>query len=550
MTLNPKLQLRITLLLCTLVLALPSGAAARRHRHPHHASRRLISKIQKILRDPTIAQAHWGISVVAADGAPIYALNDNQLFEPASNAKLTTTSAALALFPKGTTWTTNAVTAGTLDRAGVLHGDIDLLGAGDPTLSGRAYPYGGHTERPNPPLTALAGIADQIAAKGIKRIDGNIIGDDTWFPWERYGSGWAWDDLTWDYGAPASALSVNDNVVYLNVGSGPQNCPSSQPQAQAQPNTPPAAPPTGAAMSVAWCPDVPYYKVENSLVALPGRQAAHMGLDRALGSNVVRLFGTVNETGLHTALAIEDPADFAARALRQMLLARGITVMGDAKADHRLSVDTRDFRQEVDEPLVLHPLTLSTIEPPSSKMRVLATHVSPPFEQDVAVTLKVSQNLHAELYLRLLGRLEAGDGSVAQGARVVHQFLLQAGVSPADFEFYDGSGLSPQDLIAPRAFTTLLVYAAHQPWGGELRASLPIGGVDGTLNDRFRQRPLRGKVFAKTGTLAGVHTLSGYLIARSGRTLVFSILCNNHGPDHGATVKAMDQIVAAIHDNE
>lgn len=546
MTVNPNLQLRVALLLCASLLALPGSAAVRHHRRPH-ASRRLTSKIQKILRDPTAAQAHWGISVVSADGAPIYALNDNQLFEPASNAKLTTTSAALALFPKGVTWTTNAVTAGTLDSTGVLHGDIDLLGAGDPTLSGRTYPYDGHTERPNPPLMALASMADQIAARGIKRIDGDIIGDDTWIPWERYGSGWAWDDLTWDYGAPVSALTVNDNIVYLNVGTGPQDCPSSQSQTAPQPGTPPpTAPATRAAMSVAWCPNVPYYKVENSLVVLPGRQAASMGLDRAPGSDVVRLFGTVNETGLHTALAIEDPAEFAARALRQMLLARGIAVTGEAKADHRLSVDTRDFRQEVDEPLVLHPLTLSTIEPPSNGMRVLATHVSPPFEQDVTVTLKVSQNLHAELYLRLLGRLEAGDGSVAQGARVVHQFLLKAGVNPADFEFYDGSGLSPQDLIAPRAFTTLLVYAAHQPWGGELRASLPIGGIDGTLSDRFQHGPLRGKVFAKTGTLSGVHTLSGYLTTRSGQTVVFSILCNDHGPDHGASVKAMDQIVAAI----
>ncbi|MGH9586622.1 MAG: D-alanyl-D-alanine carboxypeptidase/D-alanyl-D-alanine endopeptidase [Acidobacteriaceae bacterium] len=550
MTVNPKLHLRVALLLCVLLLTLPGSASVRHHRRQHNP-RRLTSKIQKILRDPTAAQAHWGISVVTADGAPIYALNDNQLFEPASNAKLTTASAALALFPKGVTWTTNAVTSGTLGRDGVLHGDIDLLGAGDPTLSGRTYPYGGHTERPNPPLMALASMADQIAARGIKRIDGDIIGDDTWIPWERYGSGWAWDDLTWDYGAPVSALTVNDNVVYLNVGSGPQDCPSSLPQSATQPSSPPpAAPAIGAAMSVAWCPDVPYYKVENSLVVLPGRQSANSGLDRAPGSTVIRLFGTVNETGLHTGLAIEDPAEFAARALRQMLLARGITVTGDAKADHRLSVDTRDFRQEVDEPIVLHPLTLSTIEPPSNGMRELATHVSPPFEQDVTVTLKVSQNLHAELYLRLLGRLEAGDGSVAQGARVVHQFLLKAGVDPADFEFYDGSGLSPQDLITPRAFTTLLVYDAHQPWGGELRASLPIGGIDGTLGDRFRTRPLRGKVVAKTGTLAGVHTLSGYLTARSGKTIVFSILCNNHGPDHGASVKSMDEIVKAIYEAE
>jgi D-alanyl-D-alanine carboxypeptidase/D-alanyl-D-alanine-endopeptidase (penicillin-binding protein 4) len=158
----------------------------------------------------------------------------------------------------------------------------------------------------------------------------------------------------------------------------------------------------------------------------------------------------------------------------------------------------------------------------------------------------VSQNLHAELYLRDLGRLEGGDGSVAQGARVVRQFLIQAGVDPEDFVFYDGSGLSPQDLITPRAFTRLLVYAAHQPWGGEYRASLPVGGVDGTLSDRFQHDGLKGRVFAKTGTISGVNALSGYLTTPSGKTVVFSILCNDHGPDGDTAVKAMDRVVDTI----
>lgn len=509
-------------LLGTLSLPAALGAAGlvRHHKRPKHQGRpNLAAEIEGILREPDVARAHWGISVVTMDGAQLYAYNDGELFEPASNAKLTTIAAALALLPAGATWTTDAVTAGQIDDKGVLHGNIDLLGAGDPTMSGRSYPYEGRTERPNPPLGALESMADQIAAKGVRVVDGDIVGNDSWFPWEPYGGGWAWDDLQWDYGAPVSALTVNDNIVFLNIAG------DGQPE---------------------WNPDTPYYKIENSLQVLPGRDEAKAGVELEPGSKIVRLFGTVNENGLHVALAIEDPAEYAATALRQMLLARGITVSGEALAEHRYSTDTEGFRAEVDQPLVLRPLTMRTIQPPANGMRVLATHVSPPFEQDIKVTLKVSQNLHAELYLRLLGRLEGGDGSIAQGARVVRQFLMQAGVDPDDFVFYDGSGLSPQDLITPRALTRLLVYASQQAWGEEFRDCLPVGGVDGTLDGRFLKPPLKGIVFAKTGTLGEVNSLSGYVKAASGRTVVFSILCNDHGPGGEAARNAIDRIVADI----
>jgi D-alanyl-D-alanine carboxypeptidase/D-alanyl-D-alanine-endopeptidase (penicillin-binding protein 4) len=210
-----------------------------------------------------------------------------------------------------------------------------------------------------------------------------------------------------------------------------------------------------------------------------------------------------------------------------------------------LPVDAEDYRSEVSQPVALRPLTLATLGPPVTGLTLLATHVSPTVAEDVTVTNKVSQNLHAELFQRLLGRLEGQDGSIAQGARVVRQFLINAGVNPDDFLFYDGSGLSGDDLITPRAATTLLAYAAHQPWGETFRSSLPIGGVDGSLSGRFAG-PMKGRVFAKTGTLSEVNALSGYVTTASGRTLVFSVLCNDRQPTGDAARNAMDRIVAEI----
>ncbi len=532
---------RSAVLLASLLGAIPLFAGAATHHKAAgavHKSVPLDTTIRQILSDPAVSRAHWGISVVTLAGRPVYALNDAQFFQPASNAKLFTTAAALALVPSSATWTTNVVTSGSID-SGVLAGDVRILGAGDPTMSGRTYPWDGRTERPNPPLAALENLADQIVASGVKTITGDVIGDDSWFVFERYGGSWAWDDLQWDYGAPVSALTVNDNVIYLNVTAGPAAPTNALPPAGSEGDT------AQAATVVAWNPDVPYYKLENSLTLAGPGVATHSGIDRAPGSLDIRLFGSITANGMHEGLAVEDPAQFAATALRQMLLARGVNVAGGAKAWHRLPTDTEDYRAEVSQVVVLRPLDLTTIAPPVAGLKVLATHVSPPLAEDVTITNKVSQNLHAELMQRLLGRLEGQDGSIAQGARVVRQFLINAGVDPGDFLFYDGSGLSADDLITPRAATTLLAYAARQPWGEIYKSSLPIGGVDGSLSGRFAGA-MKGKVFAKTGTLSEVNALSGYLTAASGRTLVFSVICNDRQPAGDAAREALDRIVTAI----
>lgn len=532
---HPRCVLFISPLFLLLSLS-PAGGAAR---HPRHAPRvrgtpRFTHKIENLLNAPFAAQAHWGISFTTLNGRVLYEKNDAQLFAPASNAKLLTTSTALALLGPNATIDTRVIAAAAPDAHGVVRGDLTILGAGDASMSGRAYPYSGAIARPNPPLSALASLADQLQQRGLKRVEGNVIGDDTAFSFEPYGSGWAWDDLEWNWGAPVSALTVNDNVIYLAV-------------------TPGARP--GDPVGLAWNPaeGSGYYTVENGARTSAAGSQASLGLDRRPGSHAIRLFGTLPAGGAaaNLALAIQDPAEFAAMAFRQMLQARGIVVTGQAVAHHRPSQDTSIYEESVLRPLTLptdngSPAAMQLASAPPGGSVVLASRTSVPLLQDITVTNKVSQNLHAEIFLRLLGQHESVDGSIVEGARVVRAEMLRAGMQPQDFFFYDGSGLSPQDRVTPRAMTTLLRYIAQQPWGEEFRGTLPIGGLDGTLSDRFQHGPLRGRVFAKTGTLDEVSSLSGYVVARSGRTLVFSILCNGHMPAAKGITKTIDGIVSAM----
>ena len=525
-----------TLPVTALLLFAPLSFAA--HAPHHRKGPPLAVEVNRLLANPAFANAHWGISVTTLDGKQVFALNDGQLFEPASNAKMFTTATAAALLPLTLTYTTNAVAEGPIDSAGTLHGDLAILGVGDPNISGRAIPYTApkdepkipfpKSEYPNPPLAALESMADQVAASGVKQVDGDVIGDDTWFPAERFGYGWSWDDLVWLYGAPISALTVNDNAVFL----------SAEPCAQ-----------PGDKVTPQFDPPVDYYTLVNSLTTAPQGTQAEYGIDRAPGSLVVRVYGSIaiGGSGIHEGLALEDPADFAARAFLGMLRQRGITVTGRAKPRHRPSVDTESLRKEQEEPLTLAPSTLQTVTTAPAGNRVLASHGSAPLIQDLTVTLKESQNLHAELTLRTLGKLLARDGSLGQGTRVVRQFLISIGVRSEDFFFFDGSGLSNADLITPRAATTLLAYAARQPWGPSWRSALPVAGTDGTLQHRFLNSPVRGKLDAKTGTLGEVRALSGYLTTSSGRTLAISILVNGHQPESkGVESKAMDQLVEMI----
>jgi D-alanyl-D-alanine carboxypeptidase/D-alanyl-D-alanine-endopeptidase (penicillin-binding protein 4) len=536
---------RISALLLSVSL-LPIGLDAQSHRRePKSAAApkpELADRIRVLLADPALSHAQFGISIKSLDGQILYSYNDALLFTPASNAKLLTTAAAYALLPvEDLKFTTNVVAGGVIDPAGVLHGDIILLGSGDPMLSKRSYPYQSpHATPPasgsapadaaepaTPPkdMDVLDKLAQQVEQSGVRTVDGAVIGDDSFYLDEPWGESWSWDDLQWSYGAPISALSFAENSIELNIAADP-----------AKP----------AATLAQWAPDVDYYTLENTMVPTPEGQVAHPGVNRRPGSLLVRAWGTLPANGLHVGLAVEDPAEFTAAAFKQALLARGVNVTGSAISQHKSSVTTTGFAAERSQPVRLSPSLQGTIVAPLQERRVLATHVSVPLDEDIAVTNKTSQNLHAELLFRLLGKTFGSDGSFAEGSRVERQFLLDSGVNDADFFMYDGSGLSPNDRIAPRAFAQLLSFASRQSWGAAWRNTFPIAGVDGTLANRFQTSPLKGRLWAKTGTSSETNCLSGYLTAASGKTLAFSIMVNGRRPGSDAEIQAIDHIAEII----
>lgn len=436
--------------------------------------------------------ARFGLVVATEDGTEILAIAPEQRFIPASNTKLFTTAAAYDAL------------AG-LDAPDVAGGaavrlegrDVVLEGRGDARLS----------SAPDCIANCLAALADAVAAR--TRSVRHVIGDDSLFPDQRWSPGMSWNNIPTRSGTGISALSLDDNELVLTV-------------TPAIPGQPPVVEGFG------------YFTVDNRARTVASGETS-LDFQRMVGSRIVRVTGAIAAGAKpdRLRLGIEDPADYAAWRLQELLEARGVRVAGEHQVRHRPLSASDDPSRRGSVPVALpdRPAPLATLAPP-------------PLAEDIAAINKISQNLHSELLLRRIG-LEKGTGSIADGVAAVRAMLEKAGLARAHYDFSDGSGMSTYNRVAPRGVVRFLRWTQAQAWGPTWRASLPVGGVDGTLSNRFKGTPLEGKVFAKTGSINATSALSGFLVAKSGRTLIFSAYANDV-PDGASAVPALDAALIRI----
>lgn len=491
--------------------ALPALALAVLVSAPLSASD-LVSRLDQLLAAPQLARAYAGIEVMRlSDGHVLYAHNAGRLFTPASNMKLFTTALALMKLGPDYRLTTQICASAPIDAAGVLTGDLELIGGGDPSMSGRVYPYTKAASREAYTFTAIDELADQLIAHGLKRVEGNVVGDDTRYVWEPQPGPWSSEDATQEYGAPVSALILDDNTFELTLRPGAQE---------------------GDLARVTLTPAFENFVIDNR-VTTGERGERKIEFYRNASGRELHIWGVIGkrDAGFTEALAIGDPALYAAKVLRDALLQRGVEIRGPAVARHHFPDDRpqNDAVASVPQPGV-----------------VLAERQSPPLIELLQVVDKVSQNLHAEILLREVAAASGHTGSRAAGLAIMDEFLAGIGISKADRQFTDGSGLSRSTLVSPAAIVKLLAYMNASKYSGQWLALLPIGGEDGTLASRFAGHPEAHAIRAKTGTLDHVRALSGYADTRAHGRVAFSILANDFEEPSAPVRAIIDQLALAL----
>lgn len=450
----------------------------------------LAKKIDELIEKSEFSNARWGVFVVSLkDGRVLVGRDAQKLFTPASVQKILTAIVALDKLGADFRWKTSVFAQKQIE-GGVLDGDLILYGTGAPDFS-----TGGAET-----------LAAQLQAKGLKRVKGNVVGDESYFKGDKLGDGWAWSDIQWYFGAEASALSINYNQVKIAIEDG-------KPKVE---------------------PSTDLVQISGDVQPAEKGETEAIGVKRELGSNKIYVWG--NGKNLDSHVAMENPALWSAQIFKDALRAKGIEVEGAVK-----SVDWKtDDRAKVE-----NANELAAIE--SQSLTEIVRRMN-----------KDSVNLYAELILRTLGKKfgdEAPDanprrqkmrGDDAAGAAVIKKWLTENGASFQQTEtIKDGSGLSRLNFVTPETLGRALIAANQMKAAEAFRNSLPVAGTDGTLVERFTN--LRGKIMAKTGTISYVNSLAGY--AKNDReTLAFVVLGNNETRKADSSV-LIDAILASLFEN-
>ena len=462
----------------------------------------LQARISEVLAKPDLAPAMVGVKVVSLDtGRVLFEEHADKLLRPASNMKLYTVAAALDRLSPDYRFSTSVYANSRPDAAGVVHGDLTIYGRGDPSIAAR-FNNGDY-------FKAIDDLATRIVAAGVKRVEGDIVGDESYFVGPKYGSGWNWEDLTWYYGAEVTPLTANDNALDLFIKPGP---------ALGQP-----------ALITTGPPD-PLLKIVNNVTTSAKGSRRELAIERGLNENTIMITGSIplEDRGYTGGIGISHPALLFVYMLRSSLAQKGVVITGAS----RTSVAAGPLQNEI------------------------AALQSPPFSVIAAQTLKPSQNLYTELILRTLGKVappspQTTPSNLPQtseelGLEAVKSFLKTVGIRPESLVLDDGSGLSRNDMITPEASVQLLMFMSKHRYASVFRDALPIAGVDGTLRNRFKGTPAENNVRAKTGSLSSAASLGGYMTSAAGEKLAFSIMVNNYPRDFDPRSACIDPIAVLL----
>ena len=478
----------------------------------------LQTRIEQIAHQPALESGFFAIKIVSLDnGKVIYEEDAHKLVRPASNMKVYTVATAFDRLTPDFHFVTSVYAREKADD-GKIKDDLIVYGRGDPSIAARFN--GGDY------FKGINDLADRIVAAGVKRVKGDLVGDESYFNGVPLGSGWEWDDLTWSYGAQVSALTINDNAIDLTVKPGDK---------------------VGAPVVITTGPPPSTFMTISNRATTSARGLKNeLQLYRGIGANTLEIAGTLplGDAGFIGGVAIPDPALAFVTMLRDALIKRGVKIDGRVRTVNARSGGSivSDVPPSPGSAMPPRPVEIASLQSPAFSL--IATH-----------TLKPSQNQYTELILRTLGKMKATQGQPSStsanqddegaGLQVLRDFLRQAGVADSDLVLSDGSGLSRNDMITANATVQLLTFMSKHKYFSQFREALPIAGVDGTLRTRMRGTPAEGNVRAKTGSLSSVASLSGYVTTAAGEHLVFSMMLNNY-PDASAVRRDSIDAIAIL----